>query len=909
MRFLHKVYEQAMKYDTKNTTIILPSQRACVYLREEFKKAHKTKILPEIITMEKFAEQLSGLKEEDNLNLVLWSYKVFSKHIKGRDFEQFLKIFNIILTDFNDIDMYNINIKKLDNLKEIAGFEYREGSFAERYFNVMEVFKNIYSELNRLLKKKDTGYRGMIYKQALEQTNTINVPEHIVFAGFNILTPIEQQIIDKLIEKADVDLLFNIPGLLLDNGHESAYFIKEHLNRWKNNAENVDCCANKHMSIYEYALPTDQVKVLSENAQEETAIVLCDESMMIPAINGLPEQISKINITMGYPLKMTPIFMLYKAIMQLHINRTDQGYYRDDILNIIENKYAKQKLTGRINVVRGRLKDIASIYIDYREVFAGFEDSDFIDDAFNWYDGEKMYDVQVILKKLINILEHAGDFEEEDDVPQTQRGRTESNVVTMINVFNRILTLFENNSDILNYDNTGKLDSLISNVIAGASVPFSGDPLTDFQIMGMLETRCLDYNKTIIMSVNEGIIPKGKRGNSFIPFDVRRMWGLPTYMDSDKLFSYYFYTLLLNSYETVITFAQSDDENYSEKSRFIEQLLWENRTGGLFEGLIDKKHPIIEDAVDVDNTKGLRVIKKTDDIIKKMMNRAFSPSGISQYVRNPIDYYFNYVLGIKDENDIDEVGYKEIGNAAHKAMEKIMANQAGKIYDESKINDNVLYIEAFIEESFKADKISDSSKGKPYVMKKAITEMVINFLKEDRKRSHNRISIVALEEGNGCSLSINDIDINLYGKFDRIEEKDGNIIIMDYKSGNVKNSDLSIPDIKDAEKYDVIDIQKWKDKLRDDKKFQLLLYGYIACRCKNEGDIEKYGDKSFNLGIYSLRTPGKVYYLHYGKEKKPLVYKRGSKLDIAFERVLKAIIGEMLDRSIPFTHIERGEWG
>ena len=897
MRFLQKVYEQAMKYETKNTAIILPSQRACVYLREEFKHSERTMILPEMMTMEHYAEKLSNIKQEDNLNLSLWAYRVYSEHLDDKDFEQFLKIFNIIMTDFNDIDMYGIDINQLDNLESIANLEYKSGSYAEKYFNVMGVFKDIYTKLNKILKDKQTGYRGVIYKEAFAGIDDTDLQEHVIFAGFNILTPIEQQIIDKHIKKTNTDLLFGIPQCLLDANHEAAYSISKHLKRWPDNAVNIDCANNKAVKIYEYSLPTDQVKVFDIEARDnDTAVVLCDESMMIPAVNGLPEEINKINITMGYPLKITPIFMMYKAIIQLHINRTDNGYYRDDILNLIENKYAKKALSGRVQVIKTRIVKNAASYIKYREIFAGFEQNEFIDDVFNWYEKGRMSDSRVILGKLIHILEQAGNDNEE-------KAETESNIVTMINVINRVLTLLENNSEILNYNNAGKLDSLITNIIAGASVPFSGDPLTDFQIMGMLETRCLDYQKTIIMSVNEGIIPKGKRGNSFIPFDVRKQWQLPTYMDSDRLFSYYFYTLLLNSNETIITFAQSDDENYSEKSRFIEQLLWENREGGIFEGMLDKDKPVIQDTVDVENARGLNIIHKTDDIIKKMASRHFSQSSISQYIRNPVDYYFNYVLDIRDDNDIDEVGYKEIGTAAHHALEKIMGDQIGKTYDEKRLNTDKAHIEKLVEENFEKNKIQNSSKGKPYVMKKAIIKMIADFIEEDKRRSHNNIQIMELEANKGCTMNLDKMEIELYGIFDRVEEQNGNIIIMDYKSGNVDKNQLSIPKIKDAQTDKIINIDNWKDKLKDDKKFQLLLYGYIACRQKD------WKDRAFHLGIYSLRTPKEVYYLHFKKEKKPLIYRKGSEVDIAFEKVLKDIIGEMLDITIPFTHIERGEWG
>ncbi|MFO8062011.1 MAG: PD-(D/E)XK nuclease family protein [bacterium] len=898
MRFLRQVYSKAMEYDTKNTAIILPSQRACVYLREEFKNAGKTMILPDIITMEQFAGKMSNMAGEEHLNLALYAYRIYSEKAEdSRDFDSFLPIFSIILTDFNDIDMYEVSVDQLDNLKEIAELEYREGGFADKYFNVMEIFKDIYVELNDILKSKGTGYRGMIYKEALSSIENSELPQNIIFAGFNILTPVEKQIIDALIKKTDVDLLFNIPDLLLDNNHEAAYFINKHLKKWPDYAQSIDCSRNESVRIHEYSLPTDQIKILADEFEEgKGSVVLCDESLMLPAVNGIPDYVEKINITMGYPIQMTPAFMFYKSIMQLHVNKNANGFNRKDILNLLENKYANRALGGKKYAVRGRLASIQEMYVTPDKLFDDFHDSDNWAYIFNWYDSSgEMKEPVEILQYLVKIFQSSGEDDERDELK-------ESIIIKMVNVFNRLITLFSCEKNILSSNKPGKLDSLVTNVLSEVNVPFSGDPLQDFQIMGMLETRCLDFEKTVIMSVNEGIIPKGKRANSFIPFDVRTHpdWNLPTYRDNDKLFSYYFYTLLLDTRESIVTYAKSGDENYTEAGRFIEQLKWENRPNGIFS---EENFTPIPDMTNAGNPKGIDKIEKTDEMIKIIKKKSFSYSGIATYIRNPVDYFMKYVIGIRDESEIDEVGVMEIGTAAHEVLRKLYSPQKGKAFDKSLINMDEDYLDSLAVEGF-GDKVN-TGKGKPYIMKKAVVKMLHDFIKQDISRIHQKVILKDMEVGMNAPINVNGSEMTLFGIFDRIEvEKEANTLrIMDYKSGTVKDTDLII-----RNKEELINLDAWKEGNNYDKIVQLLFYGYIAYEHDSTDDENKlnYRDYDVNLGIYSLRQPNTIYYLK-DKEDNPIYYNED--IHSKFKSIIEEIISEIINKDIPFEYIERKEWG
>lgn len=901
MKFLNHVYNKAIEYNARDTVIILPSQRACVYLIEEFKKSGKTGFLPDIMTMDKFVQQMSGLQAEDPINTALYAYEIYNKHLEDmEDFDAFIPISSIMQNDFNDIDMYGVEYDSLNTLEEIAGLEYKNGSYAEKYFNIMGVFRHIYTELNEKLNSKGTGYRGMIYKAALDKIKSENVQENIVFAGFNILTPVERRIIDTLIEKTHVDILFSIPDLLMKNQHESAYYINEYMKKWPNNTVNIDCAANEKINIHEYSMPTDQVKILEDVFESgQGAIILCDESLMIPAVNGIPGHVKKINITMGYPIQLTPAFRFYKSIMQLHINKTDRGFHRKDIIGLIENKYMFDLLGGKKQAVRGRLNEIKDVYINPDTIFSNFINIVEMDNLFNWYDGKgNLLEPVLIIGKLISVYQQSADMKVESNEDNDQL--RESILIKMVTIFNRLISVFSTQNNIIKQNTAGKLDSLITGILTDINIPFSGDPLQDYQVMGLLETRCLDFDRVVVMSVNEGIIPKGKNSNSFIPFDVRNheKWNLPTYRDNDKLFSYYFYNLILNSREAYITYASSGDENYTERSRFIEQLEWEARDGGLFKGCNFKPSA---DMTSAGNIKGITEIIKTAEMIELIKNGSFSSSGISSYIKNPVEYYMNYVLGIREENEIDEIGYKEIGTTAHDVLEKMLENQIGNEYDRQTINTEEAYIDKLTEESFKKINISDAGKGKPLIMKRAIRELVIKFLEKDMERSHGKITILQLEGKITAPFELGGTNLNLYGKFDRIED-DGNVLrIMDYKTGNVEKNKLKIDVDEGFEQNPIINIAEWIDKIDQDKKFQLLFYGYLACRQPG------WESRKFNMGIYSLRNPSEVYYLSDVKGN-PVIYTQGSEIDKAFESILEKIIGEILNPDMPFKYIKRTDW-
>lgn len=877
MKFLEKIYRESLNLNPKKTVIILPSQRSAVYLREEYKKAGVTAILPEMITMDNFVRKISGLMQEDNLKMAVIAYKAYEDDNRMY-FDEFLPKFDIMMKDFNDLDMYLLDGKILGNVKEAAALEHAAGgTFAESYFETMKRIETVYSVLNNELLKSNRGYRGMMYRKAAENEFICDEFEDIIIAGFNILTPSEVKLINEMMKKKRVRLFFDLPEELLRSNHESAQFIISHLKRWGQNAENFGESSNEKIEIRSYSLPIDQTELFSDVFMDgKGTVVLCDESLMLPVVNGLPESADKINITMGYPLIQTPIAQFIIKMIRMHSEKNDKGFYYKNVLDLIDSSYSRQRLKEHYFAARGRLLSGDSSFVSYDDIFRGFK-SEMFDEVFMWYDeAQNLLPLKFILKKIVNSVVIAGSEGENDIL-------SESNSVKIVQILTRLITVLENDDSLKIKNDAGKLAILIERMIMGESVPFSGDPLQEFQVMGMLESRCLEFEKTAVLSVNEGIMPKGKNFSSYIPNDLRESWGLPTYKHSSALFSYYFYSILFKSREFYAVYAEGGDENYNEKSRFIEQINWEARRGGIFEERVAS----VSKNYEAESIRGMESIEKTERIMKRLKEMKYSPTSLISYMIDPVRFFFEHVLKIRNENERDEVGANIIGTATHDALQIMYEKNKGVIFAKENVILSETLIEKMIVDSFAENKIHNTESGKPYLMKRVVMEMIKNFVKSDIERAHGNIKLFDLEGELSGSVEVNGGKIDLYGKFDRIEEKDDEIKICDYKSGMAEKSELKIYD-----RENLIDIIKWKENpMKYAKTFQLLFYGYLA-----HNDM-KFSNKRITMAIYSLRKPNDVFDLVYESNEKVVF---NDELNEKFKMILVGILNEILNSGMPF---------
>lgn len=885
MRFLESLVESILKEDNlEDSLIILPSKRSVIFLKEEFKKKKMNIILPEIQTMEEFVISLSDLRPEDPLILTAIGYKIYKMEEEHniRSFKDFFEIFDIIIKDFNDIDLYLVDQEKLKNIDLIGKYENPD----RQYVDMMKIFEKIYTRLNEELDKRKTGYRGRIYRRASEKSKEFKKYKNLFIAGFGIFTPSEEVIISNLIKNLNVKIFFDAQKKLLDNDFESTLFIKRYIKKYPDNTQIIDVSLNRKIFISEFPLAVSQINIFKDIFDKNnyfSTVVLGDEELLIPVISGIPSSIDRINITMGFPLDQTPDVKFLFDIFKLHSQKNKKGFYYKDFLDILDSKYIKYFLNDD---EKNRLKDSVkkgTIFFDPKQDI----NNPFLEKLLNWYDGGKLLPCEEIIENLIFLFTKILKEGKDENSPID-----EVNGIRIIQVFKRLKTFFATYRDI-ELNTIDEFEILLRRIIKTEKIPYSGDPLENFQIMGLLETRCLDFKKTVILSVNEGIIPKGKNEKSFIPYDLRKCWNLSTYKENDILFSYYFYSLLFKSEEFYICYSTGEDKENIERSRFIEQIMYENRTGGIFEN-IDVK--FINKEYDVENHTVLNEIEKTPEMIEILKNKRFTPTGILKYFMDPVAFYYEVVLKIEDESRIGKVGLDIVGTIIHKILEQFYKVNYDRIYvEENKEPINNINVNKIIDDIFIENHIYDTGSGKALLIREVIKKIIDEYLKNDLSRiRENRIKILELEKQIYKVFLFKNYSLNLKGIYDRMEEEKGIVRLCDYKSGYVNEREFFI------EKEILFDPEQFFYSLKDNpeefsKIFQLLFYGYL----KYSEDEKSYNGK-LGMRIYSLRYPQKYFdiMIKDNKEKRILFFE--DELKKVFENLLDRIFQEIFDENISF---------
>ncbi|MCK4523550.1 PD-(D/E)XK nuclease family protein [candidate division WOR-3 bacterium] len=875
--FLYALYDRLGETDNKETLIILPSKRSIFYLKEIFKEKTSIGIIPEMKTMKDFVIDLSEKNPSDELTLSFILHDIFRNITKSNiGIETFLSFASIIIKDFNDIDKAMVNLDELNIVSEISEiekneYEIKDSTFRNDYYAFMEHFKNIYLAFVKKLIESNLAYEGLCYRLAANKDSNLTDYKKFVFAGLNALTHSEEQIIDKLMVQEKAEFYYELPEIF--NDHESAYFINKVKGRWKKHFINLGIFEKeKQIGIIEMPLISQQAEALPEilnniDEKEHIAIILNDETILNSVIAHIPKRFKNINITMGYPLKLTSVFAFIKLLIETCINseKTDGNIYYKDIEKLISNPLIKTIKDNKTEIIINYIKK--NLLIDINKNDINEFDNSILNAIFEF--NETSNDLESILTGIENILNIIDDENNEYRTDSTEHISI-FYIKMLLNNIQNALKYFINEQSVRPL----MLFKQIFDKYAGTvTIPFSGDPLQNLQIMGMLETRGLSFDRVILMSVNEGIIPEGKSYNSFLPYDVREHWGLYTYKHEDMIYSYYFYRLLMNAKHITITYALSDNENYSEESRFIKQLLFENTKNGLFE---KANIEYMSAKIDAKTKEKITKIKKTECIIDKLKNKVYSASSINLYMCCQIDFFFNYVLKAREHSAIDDIGYDKLGSISHEVLKKIYIPYIGStiqsVPDEKEIKE-------IIKKTMKSEFSLETDKGKPYLYKEAIVKAIKNLIDNDIKREKG--NIIALEKEFRGSINLNGNKILLNGIIDRVEWQDDNILIIDYKSGKIGSTELNIYDDK------LINLEKWKENENVDysKLFQMLFYAYLL---KQD---ERYKSNDILMAIYTLRDSRHLRYVI--KDKKPFVF--DNNVYNEFEDILKEILSDIIE--------------
>ncbi len=833
---------QSKEQDISDLTFILPNKRAGIFLKHEISKSLSKAILaPEIISIEEFVEELSGLKTESNLHLLFEFYSIYSQLENIKEIEQldsFSKWAQILLQDFNEIDRFLIEPEKIFNyLSEIKDIEHwslksEKTDLVKNYLLFWKKLYPLYTAFSDSLKAKKVGYQGLIYREAVEnlQNYIQSTKKRHVFIGFNALNSAEEIIIQEILENEVGEIYWDIDEHFINNTSQNAgQFIRKYKNEWRYFSNNPFKWAvnnyKKRKLIDVIGIPKNigQAKYIGsilkslykEDAQlSNTAVILGDENLLIPVINSLPENVKALNITMGIPLESSPLSSFFESLLMLHKNKYGEGIYNRDIQIILTSPLIRplfiENKTDYVKDIIDHIQTNNIIYIPLEKVLKlAPKKSRLLTILFgNWNNSPKIA-LDNSLALIVELKSHYSVNKKENLLILEYLFR----YYEIFNQLNHLINTYNFVNDIKT------LYSVYKELLTTENIDFKGEPLQGLQLMGMLESRVLDFETIIISSVNEGVLPSGKINNSFIPFDVKVENGMPTYREKDAIYSYHFFRLFQRAKNIYIIYnTESDALKGGEKSRFITQLE--------VEGIHNIKHTLASPKVPAFNN-ALNKIKKTDTLLAKIREVAmngFSPSSLTSYIRNPLEFYYRKILKVNQYEDVEEtVALNTLGNVVHKTLEDFYKPFVNSYLNIESLKKLIPKIDNAVTNNFKKYyKEGDLKNGKNLIIFEIAKRYVSNLinLEIENLKGGDEIKILQIEsEEFKTMLDIPELDFPVYltGKIDRVDEFNGVIRIIDYKTGKVEQNKMTVFD------WDEIN----HDYDRYSKPYQILAYAYL----------------------------------------------------------------------------------
>ncbi|OUD44741.1 PD-(D/E)XK nuclease family protein, partial [Flavobacterium psychrophilum] len=839
------------------TTIILPNKRAKIFLLEAFKKKlpHFT-FAPEITSIEDFIQEIANIRSIDSIELLFEFYTVYlsvTAKEKQQTFEQFSNWGKTLLQDFNEIDRYLLDPKHvfsyLQDIEVIKrwGIEIEDKTtLIDNYLEFWKLLPLYYDTFYTHLKNKEIGYQGLIYREAvtnLEEFITAFKNKKIVFAGFNALNQAEEKIVQQLIAKDIASIYWDIDAVFLnDYSHDAGLFVRRFKSSWSHYKTNpfewvsTNFSEDKNIQIIGTAKAIGQAKIVSgiinkqisdnPNASlDKVALVLGDENMLIPMLHSLPASVGSLNITMGYSSKNNPIQLLIAKLFKMHnnaLNRSESSYvfYYKDVLDVLSNPIIESYVNA--SKVIYTIKKNNYTFITHQKVVSFQENPNRLFELlFQKWNQKPIEILELICEILLIIKSNLESISEEDKVVKTF-------LYSIYKVINKLITYCSKNEYIENIDT---LHTIYKQVIDLAEVSFEGEPLSGLQIMGVLESRVLDFETVIITSLNEGKFPAGKTVNSFIPYDVKRELGLPTYKEKDAIYTYHFYHLLQRAKNIYLLYnTESDGLDGGEKSRFITQLEVEKQPKH------NLTHEIIQPVVPNIASKTIVIPKAKSAMIRLKeiaTGKGFSPSALTTYIRNPIQFYFQRILSIRESEEVEEnIALNTLGTIIHQTLEALYKPIINKFLTTDDLNKMLAVANDEVLKQFKEIyKEGEVKKGKNLLAFEVAKRNVFNFLIEEKKQIENGdvVKILALETPLERILEDNSLPfpIKIAGNVDRIEIRNNKIRIIDYKTGKVEKNSVQLKDWNGL----TLDI-------KNDKIIQLLCYAFMYEKQANGLEIE-----------------------------------------------------------------------
>ncbi len=905
--------------------VVLPGRRAIVFLRKALAKyISKPVFLPQFYSTGDFIESISELSPAESIRLIFELYEVH-KNIEGEkaeSFDEFSGWAPSLIHDFNELDLYLLEVKDvfsyLSEAKAIERWSPDRSEltdFEKKYVRFYNSLFDYYSQLRERLRKNNQCWSGDGYRyvaENIEQLSTAFKGSKIVFAGFNALSKSEETIFKYLNKEGLADVLWDgDPYYIDDKLQEAGMFLRRYNSGfttgeflWQENHFKKE----KVIEIHGIAGKNGQARLcgqLLENLSEtnpnfeNTAVVLADESLLYPVLNALPDCVKTCNITMGYPLKTTSVYSLFESFISMHENASLSkkkenseripGFYYKDVIRVLGHTSIQSLFDNKSD------RDILHLINPDQKTFLDMEDI------------TQALELSEANKKLIDILcvssfNSAGNMIEKllalsDFMKDSLFRNDDKQGLEVVHVFYTIFQRIKKYAQEYKSVKTLRtLRFLYAQFASSETLPFIGEPLAGLQIMGVLETRLLDFENIIMLSVNENILPKKKSNDSFIPLDIRGELLLPTHTEKEAVFAYHFYRLLQRAKHVDLVYNnQPDSFAGGDKSRFISQLQYELPRVNTEIVMQEHSQSI---PVNISEKENAITIHKEGEVWDLLVNKAqtgLSPTSINTWLACPLKFYFRDLLKIEEDVDPEEtIDARTMGTVIHEVLEdfyKEVVNEelSENIYKKWKKELKPRLLACYARH-YQSNTIES---GKNLLIVEVSSIYIENFLNremqfiKDLNTKGDSLMIVALEQNCQTSFEIsgtegNKLDVRFKGFIDRIDKVGDTVRVVDYKTGLVEPRDLKLKEVDDL-----------LDGGHHDKALQLLMYGWLYH--KNETGIQ-----SMSSGIFSLRKSSE-YFMGLNLENK--MHIQTEQLD-EFEHILRDIAVQIFDKNTPISQTD-----
>ena len=940
--FLKLVAADLYKHTEGNlahTAVVFPNKRAGLFFNEYLAQESDSPIWsPAYVSISELFRSLSPWEVGDPVKLVCELYKIFRRETQSTEtLDDFYFWGEMLISDFDDADKNRVDTDKLfSNLQDLRNImdDYtfiddeqeeairqffqnfsieRRTALKERFISLWDVLGNIYKGFRESLASQNIAYEGMMYRHVIEHLDVDKLPyEKYVFVGFNVLNKVEHTLFTQLKDAGKAAFYWDYDEFYMKENrqavtHEAGEFIRRNLRDFPSPLSGeLFKNLSKPKEVHYIASSTEnaQARYLPQwirnnltTPEKETAVVLCNEALLQPVLHSLPAEVKHVNITMGFPLSQTPVYSFLIALLELHthgFNFKSGRYTFQSVVTLLKHPYTRQ-LTGQAELLEKELTRNNRFYPLPGELGK----DEFLTRLFTPLSGNLNLCIRLseTLQQVAGIYQaNTSGTEDTDAFNQLYR----ESLFKAYTTINRFRTLIEEDELTVQSETFRRL---LVKILSTTNIPFHGEPAIGMQVMGVLETRNLDFRHLVLLSVNEGQLPKSGGDSSFIPYNLRKAFGMTTIEHKIAVYAYYFYRLLQRAERITLMYnTSSDGLNRGEWSRFMLQFL------------IEWPHPITRQFLEAGQSpQGTSpiTVEKTPDVMRRMQSlfdvRAnpkakFSPSALNYYLDCPLKFYYRYVAGLSAPDEVSaEIDSATFGSIFHYAAEHIYKDLTthGKVINKEALETllrNEVKLQDYVDTAFKKLFFNVPQNEKPeYNGVQLINSAVIaRYLKQllQNDLRYAPFTFIASEMEVDEPIDIQTpkgvIKSRIGGIIDRMDSKDGTLRIVDYKTGG------------DADTPPHVESLFIPDKKRSNYVFQTFLYAAIMCRKQPTMKIAP-------ALLYIHRAATETYspVIQMGEPRKPKeAVEDFSKYEKEYRERLQGLLEEIFNPEKSFTQTE-----